>query len=59
MRRLHYPWVIAAATFVVFLMTAGIRATPPLPRCRLSFVTVGGRSLVAQPASPAPLTATP
>ncbi len=26
--RVHYAWVIAAATFVVLLMTAGIRATP-------------------------------
>ena len=26
--RLHYAWVIAAVTFVVLLMTAGIRATP-------------------------------
>jgi MFS family permease len=25
---LHYAWVIAAVTFVVLLMTAGIRATP-------------------------------
>src|SRR5687768_5381410 len=27
-RRLHYAWVIAAVTFVVLLVTAGIRATP-------------------------------
>ena len=26
--RIHYAWIIAAATFVVLLMTAGIRATP-------------------------------
>ena len=26
--RLHYAWVMAAVTFVVLLMTAGIRATP-------------------------------
>jgi MFS family permease len=26
--RFHYAWIIAAATFVVLLMTAGIRATP-------------------------------
>ena len=26
--RIHYAWVIAAVTFVVLLMTAGIRATP-------------------------------
>ena len=26
--RLHYAWIVAAATFVVLLMTAGIRATP-------------------------------
>ena len=26
--RVHYAWIIAAATFVVLLMTAGIRATP-------------------------------
>ena len=25
---LHYAWIVAAATFVVLLMTAGIRATP-------------------------------
>jgi sugar phosphate permease len=29
-RRLHYAWVVAAATFVVLLVTAGIRATPGL-----------------------------
>ena len=28
MRRLHYAWVIALVTFVVLLVTAGIRATP-------------------------------
>lgn len=27
-RRLHYAWIVAAATFVVLLVTAGIRATP-------------------------------
>ena len=27
-RRLHYAWVIAAVTFFVLLVTAGIRATP-------------------------------
>ncbi len=27
-RRLHYAWVVAAVTFVVLLVTAGIRATP-------------------------------
>ena len=27
-RRLHYAWVIAAVTFVVLLVTAGIRAVP-------------------------------
>lgn len=26
--RLHYAWIVAAATFVVLLTTAGIRATP-------------------------------
>lgn len=26
--RFHYAWIVAAATFVVLLMTAGIRATP-------------------------------
>src|SRR6478672_962 len=26
--RLHYAWVMAGITFVVLLMTAGIRATP-------------------------------
>ena len=26
--RIHYAWVIAAVTFLVLLMTAGIRATP-------------------------------
>ena len=26
--RLHYAWIIAAVTFVVLLITAGIRATP-------------------------------
>lgn len=28
LRTLHYAWVVAAATFVVLLTTAGIRATP-------------------------------
>jgi sugar phosphate permease len=28
--RLHYAWTVAAATFVVLLVTAGIRATPGL-----------------------------
>ena len=28
--RLHYAWVVAAVTFVVLLVTAGIRATPGL-----------------------------
>jgi len=27
-RSVHYAWVIAAVTFVVLLVTAGIRATP-------------------------------
>jgi len=27
-RRLHYAWVVAAVTFIVLLVTAGIRATP-------------------------------
>jgi hypothetical protein len=27
-RRLHYAWIIALVTFVVLLVTAGIRATP-------------------------------
>jgi sugar phosphate permease len=27
-RRLHYAWVIAAVTFVILLITAGVRATP-------------------------------
>jgi sugar phosphate permease len=26
--RLHYAWIVAAATFVVLLITAGVRATP-------------------------------
>ena len=29
-RRLHYAWIVAAVTFVVLLVTAGIRATPGL-----------------------------
>jgi sugar phosphate permease len=29
-RRIHYAWVVAFATFVVLLVTAGIRATPGL-----------------------------
>jgi sugar phosphate permease len=28
--RLHYAWIVAAVTFVVLLITAGIRATPGL-----------------------------
>jgi len=28
MKRLHYAWIIAAVTFVVLLITAGVRATP-------------------------------
>jgi len=27
-RRLHYGWVVAAVTFVILLITAGVRATP-------------------------------
>jgi hypothetical protein len=27
-RRLHYAWVIIALTFVVIVVTAGVRATP-------------------------------
>src|SRR3954462_195766 len=27
-RRVHYAWIVAAVTFVVLLVTAGIRATP-------------------------------
>jgi hypothetical protein len=27
-RRLHYAWIVALVTFVVLLVTAGIRATP-------------------------------
>jgi sugar phosphate permease len=27
-RRLHYAWVVAAVTFLVLLVTAGVRATP-------------------------------
>ena len=30
MKRLHYAWVVAAVTFVVMLITSGIRATPGL-----------------------------
>lgn len=30
MRRFHYAWVVALVTFVVLLITAGIRATPGL-----------------------------
>ena len=26
--RLHYAWIIAAVTFVVVLLTAGVRAAP-------------------------------
>src|SRR4026208_1084550 len=26
--RLHYAWIVAAVTFLVLLVTAGIRATP-------------------------------
>ena len=29
--RLHYAWVIIALTFVVIVVTAGVRATPGLP----------------------------
>jgi hypothetical protein len=28
MRRVHYAWIIAGLTFVVLIVTAGIRATP-------------------------------
>ena len=27
-RRLHYGWIVALVTFIVLLVTAGIRATP-------------------------------
>jgi sugar phosphate permease len=30
MKRIHYAWVVASVTFVVLLITAGIRATPGL-----------------------------
>jgi len=30
MKRLHYAWIVALVTFVVLLVTAGIRATPGL-----------------------------
>jgi len=26
--RIHYAWVVAIVTFVVLLITAGVRATP-------------------------------
>ena len=26
--RIHYGWIVAAVTFVVILVTAGVRATP-------------------------------
>lgn len=26
--KLHYAWIVAAVTFVVLLMTAGVRAAP-------------------------------
>jgi sugar phosphate permease len=29
-RRIHYAWVIAAVTFVIMLITSGVRATPGL-----------------------------
>jgi hypothetical protein len=29
-RRVHYAWIVACATFVVLIITAGIRATPGL-----------------------------
>jgi sugar phosphate permease len=29
-RRVHYAWIVAATTFVVLLITAGVRATPGL-----------------------------
>src|SRR6188474_3727010 len=28
MRRVHYAWIIAGLTFVVLIVTAGVRATP-------------------------------
>lgn len=30
--KLHYAWVVAAVTFVVLLLTAGIRAAPGVLR---------------------------
>ena len=27
-RQLHYAWIVAAVTFLVLLVTAGVRATP-------------------------------
>ena len=29
-RRVHYAWIVAAVTFLVLLITAGVRATPGL-----------------------------
>ena len=29
--KLHYAWVVAAVTFVVLLLTAGVRAAPGIP----------------------------
>src|SRR3954466_1940476 len=28
--RVHYAWIVAGVTFIVLLMTAGVRATPGL-----------------------------
>ena len=28
--RIHYGWIVAATTFVILLVTAGVRATPGL-----------------------------
>lgn len=29
-RKLHYAWIVAAVTFLILLVTAGIRATPSI-----------------------------
>jgi hypothetical protein len=40
-RKLHYAWVVADVTFLILLVTAGIRATPSILIVPLEHEPVG------------------
>src|SRR6478672_8479616 len=44
---LHYAWIVAAATFVVLLATAGIRATPGVLMVPLEMEFGWSRSVIS------------